>query len=324
MQLSCGYSVVAGIFVVAFWWPPAAVADTLYTWNGGTGNWSTRSNWTPATVPGQAGSNEDVRINTGSDDVTMDFMPVIGSFTLGGTTASSILAGPYAGAPLVVNHDMSIGASGSVGFQQNYFINPFMGAISVGGNLNNAGNFYSQGNLIVSGNMTNTSGNSANLLGVTLSTDPYAAPAVFKVGGTLLNQGNLFLGAPIGCCVRTGPTTTVGTLVNQGSLAIGGGTLVTLTRQPGGIIDILPGSSWQVYGTVNAGSQNAFAHLTSNSGALTLENGITTTITPNGGTLSSSQMVLGDSGVSVVGNFSSGICLSATAAIRHTLSCPVP
>ncbi len=289
--------------VILLFFPLLTFGDTLSTWNGGTGNWSTASNWTPAVVPGSAGaSNADVTINTGADDVTLDFNPAIASFTLGGTAGSSILEGPYADAPLTVGKNMTVGSSGSVGPKPFSGFTPFSGPITVSGNLANAGNIYSQGNLLVGGNLTNTGG-------ALLASPLNSGSNLFNVGGTLLNQGNLLLGDFVsGGQEGTGPTTTIGKLVNQGTLNIGGGTLVTLTAQPGGVTDIPSGSSWSVYGAINAGSQNAFAHLTSIHGSLTLENGITTNITPIGGTLSVGfPLTIGRNATMIVhGNFVGG------------------
>ncbi len=288
---------------ILLFFPLLTFGDTISTWNGGIGNWSTASNWTPAAVPGSASaSNADVTINTGADDVTLDFSPVIASFTLGGTAGSSILEGPYAGAPLTVSKSMTVGSSGSVGPQPFSGLTPFSGPITVSRNLANAGNIYSQGNLLVGGNLTNTGG--------VLLASPSGSGSgsnLFNVGGTLLNQGNLLLGNFVsGGQEGPGPTTTIGKLVNQGNLNIGIGTLVTLTAQPQGITDIASGSSMSVYGTINAGSQNAFAHLTSIRGSLTLENGSTTNVTPIGGTLGGS-LVIGDfTGIIVHGNFVGG------------------
>lgn len=273
--------------------------DTISTYNGGTGNWSTASNWTPAVIPGNASaSNADVTINTGADDVTLNFNPTIASLTLGGTTGSSILEGPSAFAPpLTVSKNMIVGLSGSVGPMPFSGSTPFSNSITVSGNLTNAGNIYSQGNLLVGGNLTNTGA-------VLLASPSGSGSNLFNVGGTLLNQGNLLLGDFAGGKEIAGPATTIGKLVNQGTLNIGGGTLVTLTAQPQGVTDIQ--GSWSVYGAINAGSQNAFAHLTSIHGSLTLENGITTNVTPIGGTLGGSLTIGRNATMIVHGNYLGG------------------
>src|SRR4051812_45931995 len=60
-------------------------AQVPATWNGGNGNWSTSSNWTPNAVPNSA--NADVRIdaNQFSASVTVD-----GAFTVGRLTLDSL------------------------------------------------------------------------------------------------------------------------------------------------------------------------------------------------------------------------------------------
>ena len=49
-------------------------------WLGGTGNWSNGADWSA----GLPGSNSDVLINTGNDNVTLDTNANINSLTLGG------------------------------------------------------------------------------------------------------------------------------------------------------------------------------------------------------------------------------------------------
>jgi hypothetical protein len=77
----------------------------------------------------------------------------------------------------------------------------------------------------------------------------------------------------------------LGTLVNNGNLTIGTGTTLNLSNQPNGITDVPSSSGLLVDGTLNAGSANGLAKLTSVEGNLTLGNGQTTADTPSGGTL---------------------------------------
>ena len=64
----------AGLAVLLFAVPPGAgealAADA--TWNGGTGDWDTAANWTPAVVPNNGGTTFNVLIDggkTGTDSV---------------------------------------------------------------------------------------------------------------------------------------------------------------------------------------------------------------------------------------------------------------
>jgi len=86
----------------------------------------------------------------------------------------------------------------------------------------------------------------------------------------------------------TGATLNLhGTLNNNGSVRVGPGGTLNLLNQPGGITAVVAGSSFDLYGTCNAGAgtNNCFNSLTSVGGTLILENGQTTTDTPIGGTL---------------------------------------
>ena len=65
---------------------------------------------------------------------------------------------------------------------------------------------------------------------------------------------------------------------------VGPGATLNLTNQPNGITDVVAGSTFDLAGTFNAGTNNGFYQLTSVEGNLILENGQTTTTTPIGGT----------------------------------------
>jgi hypothetical protein len=177
------------------------------SWNGGTGNWSTSSDWNPNGVPNNGGGNTyNVTIDSGGTDlVSLDLNATINSLVLGGSTGSSTLQ--------------------------------------------------------------NLSG-SAETLNIT------GALTVNKTGQ--LNFGN-------------GSTLNVGTLINNGSVTIGQGSTLNLTNQPNGITDVVAGSTLDVAGTFNAGTNNGLAKLNSIEGNLILENGQTTTVTPGSGTLTVSN-----------------------------------
>jgi hypothetical protein len=66
----------------------AMLGDTISTWNGGTGNWGTASNWTPPVVPNNSGANSyDVTIASGGTDAVnleLGLNPTVTSLTVGG------------------------------------------------------------------------------------------------------------------------------------------------------------------------------------------------------------------------------------------------
>jgi len=107
------------------------------------------------------------------------------------------------------------------------------------------------------------------------------------VGGTFTNSGTVDL------ATGTGNTASVGALTNNSFLIIGG--TLNLTNQPNGITDIVAGSIWVVDGTINAGSNNGLANLSSIEGVLNLGNGQTTTVTPSSGTLMVNSSSIGHS-----------------------------
>src|SRR6202035_5047677 len=81
--------------VVACLCPTRAFGQTNSTWNGGTGNWSTSSDWTPNQVPNNGGGNTyNVTIDTTTGPaniVDLDINATINSLVLGGATGFSFL-----------------------------------------------------------------------------------------------------------------------------------------------------------------------------------------------------------------------------------------
>ena len=69
--------------------------DTVSVWKGGTGNWGTSGNWTPAVVPNNSGSTT-YAVTTGSggtDLVSIDpnLAPTVNSLTLGVASGTAAL-----------------------------------------------------------------------------------------------------------------------------------------------------------------------------------------------------------------------------------------
>ena len=235
-------------FLTFISWTSAAASTAQ--WKGGAGNWSTASGWMPAVVPGQGGAvaPENVTIGTSSDDVTFDVDATINSLKLGATSGLSTLESPTFGSPaLMVLHNMAISSNGSFGPPYQPGSSGFTSPLTVGGNLNNGGNFSSSNNTLIKGTFVNTG--TADL--ITPETGPRN---LFSVGGTLTNQGSLNFGEySYSAPQPSGPAVTLGRLNNTGSLLIAPGTPVVLTSQPNGITD-LGGTAWNIYSDIKNGS----------------------------------------------------------------------
>lgn len=164
-----------------------ANADTISTWNGGSGNWSAAGQWTPSRVPNNTASQfYDVTIGSGA--ATLDISPTINSFTLDGNLAEGF--GMSGLTTLTVNGNATV--NGSIEGSK-----PFVGwrdSLAVGGNLTNSGYMQMENGTSVGGNMNNSG--SVILIG-----------GGFGVGGTLVNTGNLTWGSPDG--VDQGPNTSL-------------------------------------------------------------------------------------------------------------------
>jgi hypothetical protein len=253
---SCGLALLS-IGLLGF---SKAAADTISTWNGGSGNWSSAGQWTPAVVPNNTGS-QGYAVTISNGTVTLDTSPTIDSLTLNGSLSTGYEMQGLAPA-LTVNGNATvtggIGAGGATPSQYGSF-NPLL----VGGNLSNLGSMTMGAGLTVGGNLQNA--------GSLTMIDIQRNRVGFNVGGTLNNTGALSWGTTYSGGA-SGTPTSLGALVNTGSVYMYGGTYVNLTAQPNGITDVPKGASWDVGGTFTAGSQSAFAHLNGIEGTLTLEN----------------------------------------------------
>lgn len=112
-----------------------------------------------------------------------------------------------------------------------------------------------------------------------------------NISGTLTNNGAFEL-------YGHGDVANIGTLVNNAYLIVGTGTTLNLTNQLN-VTDIPSNVRYDILGAFNAGSNSAFANLTSVEGELILGNGSTTNITPNGGTLTNSRYLTIGNGTTV-------------------------
>ena len=131
--------------------------------------------------------------------------------------------------------------------------------VTVSGNVNNSGNFY-----------TNQQNNGVGVNTVTVT-------------GTLTNNAGAT--AYVGVFNDTSDVLNVGTLTNKGEVVVGVGAALNLTNEPNGVTDVAVGSSYYIAGGFKAGAASAVAKLGSVEGLMEIENGQSTTITPGGGTL---------------------------------------
>jgi hypothetical protein len=124
--------------------PALAFGQTNSTWNGGTGNWSNATDWSPNQVPNNGGGNTyDVTIDSGgSDNVTLDENATISSLTLGGVGSGndSMLRGS---GTLTITGSATINLTGSLD----------VNVLSVAG-VTNSGNVFAE-TMTVTGTFTN-------------------------------------------------------------------------------------------------------------------------------------------------------------------------
>jgi PEP-CTERM motif len=151
---------------------------------------------------------------------------------------------------IFLDNNSTVTAGGDANINFEGMIAIWSGSASIGGNAFSQGSISVEGSLNISGALVN------------------------EYGSELVVQ-------------MLGASATLDGLTNNsyGDVYVGGGTLLNLTNQPGGITDVVAGSTFDLAGTFNAGTNNGFYQLTSVEGTLILENGQTTTTTPIGGTL---------------------------------------
>ena len=86
---------VTCLFLLVALFLPQSMAQTTSSWNGGTGNWSVTSDWTPSGVPNNSGSNTfSVNILTPNSVVSMDVLnATIDNLTLAAPNSLTINTG---------------------------------------------------------------------------------------------------------------------------------------------------------------------------------------------------------------------------------------
>jgi hypothetical protein len=188
-------------------------------------------------------------------------------------------------------------------YSLNFLVYGTGNTVKVSGNLNNYGAILlgyqgGGGNTIdVSGDLSNTylvdvELNSTLTVHGNVDNSAILSTNYFGSGGAnTLNISGTFTNNATGVfsLLDSGDVGNVGVLVNNGSIFIAPGATLNLTNQPSGITDVVAGSTFDLAGTFNAGANNGFYQLTSVEGNLILENGQTTTSTPNGGTFTVSS-----------------------------------
>jgi len=231
--------------------PTLAFGQTNSTWNGGTGNWSTSTDWTPNQVPNNGGGNTyNVTIASGSvneDIVILDQNATISSLMLGANNENDLNTYLWSknGTAVTLN---------------------IIGGLTVG-----------QGEIVFGNGDNLTVGGNATING-----------GVVEIGGSLLVDGTATLSSGGNLILDSGAVANISTLVvsqnQRNEINIAANSTLNLTNQPNGITDIVSGQ-WNIYGTFNAGSTNGLANLNSLEGFLNLGNLQTTTVTPGSGTL---------------------------------------
>jgi len=98
------------ILIVVLLISSSAFAQTTYSWNGGNGDWSVATNWTPNGVP--TATDNAVIAGTGTYTVTLDGDSTINDLTIGGTSGIQTLS--LSSSTLTVNGSATINDSGHV------------------------------------------------------------------------------------------------------------------------------------------------------------------------------------------------------------------
>ena len=179
------------------------------SWNGGTGNWSTSSDWNPNGVPNNGGGNTyNVTIDSGGTDlVSLDQNATINSLVLGGSTGSSTLQNLSGSAEtLNITGPLTVNKTGQLNFGNG-------STLTVGGNATNAGSIDVAGGstLTISGNLVNTGT-------VSMGTSSEFSFRNNLGAGTFTNQGTLNLGPANGGPNGDVNSATFGKLVNSGTV----------------------------------------------------------------------------------------------------------
>jgi len=264
-------------------------------------------------ITGGLSDQGTVTVNAGSTlnlTQSMTDLPLTGSFSLyGSTNALSELTTVEGSLVLQNQQTTSVTPNGgtlTLNSNSGLWVTQGSG-LTVNGNLTNDSSGFYTGIYYGGGNTLTVTGGFTNNGTLTMYGNVYNGGSggdTLNVTGTLTNAA----GASLDFYDNSGDVANVGTLSNSGSIYIGLGDSLNLTNQPNGITDVAAGSSLTVNGTFTAGSANALAKLGSIEGSLTVGNGVTTNVTPGGGTLT-----LASGGTLTVSN--TGTILSITGGL---------
>ena len=288
---------------------PAAAQD----WNGGSGDWNTAANWTPATVPDSNSAVANILVGGPgtvlySATVTINQLNIGGDYTLAGAAATGIIMDG-------VNPAINNAASNATVTAR------FLLAADT------TINFTAGGTLALNGQMFPTTNSNVTVTvnttqAATLGQEMFdAAPGVLsltKIGGdtlTLTNPGNTYTGATTVSAgtlvIATGAALsgTSGTTVASGATLSNDGTLAnTVTVSAGGTFT----------NTANGVVQG----LTTNEGTLTNDGTLTTLThdlgtTTNNGTVTGDTIINADGATNAVGGTMAQVTVNAPATFAN-------
>jgi hypothetical protein len=312
--------------------PTLAFGQTNSSWNGGTGNWSSATDWTPNGVPNNSGTaTYDVSIGVANSNVTMDVLnTTIDNLTLASKTSLTITANAMslvAGASFddgMITNDGDVfnnGISSSLTIS-GVFLNQDSSGTSVpstfnnagkvfvtadgliynqlgstinnSGTLNNAGSLFMQQGFINNfGTLTNTSGGTVTVLDAGIINS-----GKFNNYGMVHSEGNI-------------TNNSGGSLTNYGTINVVIAAMTnhgTLLNTAGGTINNDTGSQFFNYGTLtnagtlsNSGSELHNYGTLNNSGTIinTLATEAPVGIIDNSGTFNNSGTVNNTNGQSL-------------------------
>lgn len=293
-------------------------AQTAVSWNGGIGNWNTAADWSGGVVPNNGGGKAyDVTISNNNPTVTLNLGVTISDLTLGSTATLQSAANnslTIAGnGTLTNNGTISFSTSGSnltLDSGSTLINNGTLDLLSSGETLSVTGATTNSGSMLIQGGGTATfTGNFTN--SGSLDTGFVGGKNVLTVTGTFTNSATGSVGL-----FASGDVLNVNALSNSGALTIYSGATLNITAGGQGLTDVAQGSSLTVNGTLDVKNGSTFTNglgnLTSVEGQLNLNNGQTTAIAPNGGTLT----IAGGGNV----NISDGAKSNTTVTISGSVS----
>jgi hypothetical protein len=278
-----------------------SLAQTAVSWTGSSsGDWNTASDWSSGVVPNNGGGKTyNVTVApTSSQTVSLNLGVTISDLTLGATSGSNVTL------QSVASDSLSIANGGSLTVESTgtLLFDTTGSDITVGsgGTLTNNGTI----DLEAAGETLKVTGTTTNASGASLSIEAGSA-ATFT--GSVNNSGTFATGFSGGSNTvtvtgtftnnsgatleleGTGDVMSVSALSNLGTLTLDSGTTFTITGGGNGVTDVAAGTTYNIGGSFNvkngSTTTQALAKLNSVEGTLTLQNGITNTVTPTSGTL---------------------------------------